>query len=76
MNIGHSVASFPGFPSSFPSLVAREKRSTANNRKLEGKPGNEARHSDGYRNSKYHISERLQKVGGLNSQLQKVFKYE
>ena len=35
------LASFPGFPSSFPLLAVREK-GTASNRKLEGKPGNEA----------------------------------
>ena len=37
-----ALASFPGFPSSFPSLTVREKR-TASDGKLEGKPGNEAR---------------------------------
>ena len=36
---GHIIASFPGFPFSFPSLSH-----TASDGKLEGKPGNEARH--------------------------------
>ena len=38
------LASFPGFPSSFPSLAVRGKRfsRTASDGKLEGKPGNEA----------------------------------
>ena len=35
------LASFPGFPSSFPSLAVRFSR-TASDEKLEGKPGNEA----------------------------------
>ena len=38
------LASFPGFPASFPSLAVRGKRfsRTASDGKLEGKPGNEA----------------------------------
>ena len=38
-----TVASFPGFPSSFPSLAVLRFSRTANDGKLEGKPGNEAR---------------------------------
>ena len=40
-NGADGLASFPGFPSSFPSLAVREKH-TASDGKLEWKPGNEA----------------------------------
>ena len=48
LNINHAqmVASFPGFPSSFPSLAVPVLQATeswkGSDGKLEGKPGNEA----------------------------------